>query len=56
MLFFAEIDSKQGGDDPVVDKEVNIKFFKEIPPVDKRIHIYAGARHEPWNDIRRFHF
>lgn len=32
----------QGGDDSVVDKEVNIKFFKEIPATDKRIHIYPG--------------
>jgi len=43
----------QGGEDPVVSKETNIKFFRSVTNEDKKIYVYPGARHEPFNDVCR---
>lgn len=39
--------------DPVVSSEEAIRFFENLGAKEKEIKIYAGARHEVYNDIGR---
>jgi len=43
----------QAGNDKLVDKETNRKFFERIKSVDKTYREYDGLLHELWNEKSR---